>query len=76
MAATCVPLLYIVHLNRGTWRALGLVRPSLMDIPLAIAVFVGSFIAAYVVAYAIYGSEASYSQGTSSRIDHIFPATH
>ncbi|HVT82937.1 MAG TPA: CPBP family intramembrane glutamic endopeptidase, partial [Phycisphaerae bacterium] len=76
MATMIIPLLYIVHLNRGSFRELGLLRPRLLDPLVAIPVLVVALVFAYASAIALYSFRSSYSQATAARLDGAFPHGH
>ncbi len=74
MAAMCIPLLYIVHINRGSWNELGLLRPKWIDLATGIVLFIVNFTCAYVVLLAVSSLRTSDADATQGRLAHIFPS--
>src|SRR6266511_516067 len=54
MMTAYVPLLYIVHVNGGSWRELGLLKPKWQDAPWAIPILIAGIVGATLAARVVW----------------------
>lgn len=73
VAQIAIPLLYIVHVNQGSWRTLGLCKPRWRDGAWAFPAMMLALVMSNAVAVVLLSLRTSAAEETRNIVEHIFP---